>query len=130
MVEIRSSLLITSFRLTYYTVFIAAIFSFILRVALNYYHFSISQMHKIPRVLSVIGPFVCQYHQWVIGTYLAGAIFVLPLNGDLIWIVAVLGAILVGLRLFYGSSMAMYNLSSGVIVALVFLICVPIFVAL
>lgn len=124
MSEICSSLLLTTGHLTYFTVLITAVFSFFLRISLNYFHFSISQLNKIPRILSMIGPFVCEYHQWVIGTYLATAIFVLPLNWELFRVIGFLGVVLIGLLLFYGSQKAVYNLSSGVIVASIFLICI------
>lgn len=124
MKEICSSLLLTTGHLTYFTVLITAVFSFFLRVSLNYFHFSISQLNKIPRILSMIGPFVCEYHQWVIGTYLAAAIFVLPLNRELFRVIGFLGVVLIALLLFYGSQKAVYNLSSGVIVASIFLICI------
>lgn len=122
--EICSSLLLTTGHLAYFTVLITAVFSFFLRVSLNYFHFSISQLNKIPRILSMIGPFVCEYHQWVIGTYLAAAIFVLPLNWELFRVIGFLGLVLIGLLLFYGSQKAVYNLSSGVIVASIFLLSV------
>ena len=50
--------------IVFYGVFLVAIFSFILRVSLNYYHFSLQTLHKIPRIVSTIGPLMCQYQQW------------------------------------------------------------------
>ena len=50
--------------IVFYGVFLVAIFSFILRVSLNYYHLSLQTLHKIPRIVSTVGPLMCQYQQW------------------------------------------------------------------
>lgn len=45
-------------------VFLVAVLSFCLRVALNYYHFSLQHMHRVPHIISIIGPLICKYQYW------------------------------------------------------------------
>lgn len=45
-------------------VFVTAIFSLLLRVGLNYYHFSLHDLHRVPRIISAIGPLLCKYQYW------------------------------------------------------------------
>ena len=130
-----SSLFTTIFTIAYYTLFIIPVFSLILRIALNYYHFSIQQLNHIPHIVSTIGPLVCYYQQWwalwrqfirrVIGIYLAIVLFLIPLNRDMIWFVSILGILLAVLLQFYGTYPFYQNLSSAIVVALIVGIIVP-----
>lgn len=50
--------------IVFYSFFVYHILTYVLRIALNYYHFSINEFHRIPHIVSFIGPLVCQYQAW------------------------------------------------------------------
>lgn len=50
----------------FYSFFLYHILTYVLRIALNYYHFSINEFHRIPHIVSFIGPLVCQYQAWLL----------------------------------------------------------------
>ena len=79
----------------FYSFFLYHILTYVLRIALNYYHFSINEFHHIPHIVSFIGPLVCQYPAWllsfflltirVVGVYCVIVLVILPFNRDGIW---------------------------------------------
>ena len=50
--------------IAFYSFFFVHICSFVLRILLNWYHFSINELGRIPRIISFFGPLVCQYQYW------------------------------------------------------------------
>ena len=62
--EIKNTILATLPVIGFYTFFFVHICSFILRILLNWYHFSINELGRVPHIISFFGPLICQYQYW------------------------------------------------------------------
>lgn len=63
-IEIKNTIVATLPIIAFYTFFVVHICSFILRILLNWYHFSINELGRVPHIVSFFGPLVCQYQYW------------------------------------------------------------------
>ena len=120
--------------IVFYSFFVYHILTYVLRIALNYYHFSINEFHRIPHIVSFIGPLVCQYQAWsllslllisrVVGVYCVIVLVILPFNRDGIWM-SFFGSILFLLITYFGKEALWRDLMNGIIVATYLLTVVP-----
>ncbi len=121
--------------IVFYSFFVYHILTYVLRIALNYYHFSINEFHRIPHIVSFIGPLVCQYQAWsllslllisrVVGVYCVIVLVILPFNRDGIWMSFFFGSILFLLITYFGKEALWRDLMNGIIVATYLLTVVP-----
>ena len=121
--------------IVFYSFFVYHILTYFLIIALNYYHFSINEFHRIPLIFSFIGPLVCQYQAWsllslllisrVVGVYCVIVLVILPFNRDGIWMSFFFGSILFLLITYFGKEALWRDLMNGIIVATYLLTVVP-----